>query len=56
MERKSEKHISGVRCDVKNCAYHDGELYCTAQHIAIGPGTAKSASETVCGTFEKRES
>lgn len=55
MDQKREKHLGGVRCDVKNCMHHDGELYCTASHIAVGPSTAKNATETVCGTFEKRE-
>ena len=55
MDQKREKHLGGVRCDVKNCMHHDGELYCTASHIAVGPSTAKNATETVCGTFENRE-
>ena len=48
---KAGKHIKGVVCDVKQCAYHDGDSYCTASRISIGPGFAKTAGETVCATF-----
>ena len=29
------KHIKGITCDVKNCVYHDGDAYCTADRIAV---------------------
>ncbi len=45
------KHIKGVVCDVKQCAHHDGDSYCTAQRISIGPGFAKTSGETACATF-----
>ncbi len=46
------KHIKGINCSVKNCVYHDGECYCTAEHINVGPSSANSSSETVCATFK----
>ena len=46
---KCEKHIKGINCSVKNCAYHDGECYCTANAIAVAPtGTDKS----FCATYK----
>lgn len=50
------KHNRGVMCDVKNCAYHDGECYCQADQISVGPSDACSCSDTVCATFKKEES
>lgn len=48
------KHNRGITCDVRNCAYHDGDCYCTAQKIAVGPSFATSCSDTVCATFKQR--
>lgn len=48
------KHIKGVVCSVKNCAYHDSEGYCTASGIQVGPGYAESCTDTVCATFKAR--
>lgn len=48
------KHIRGIACDVKNCAYHEGECYCTADRIAVGPSHACSSTETVCVTFKPK--
>ena len=48
-----EKHIKDVKCDVKNCVYHDGECYCTACEIAIGPSFATSSTDTICSTFKQ---
>ena len=47
-------HIRGIRCDVKNCLYHDGDSYCTADRIAIGPSFATSCTDTVCATFRPK--
>ena len=33
---KPPKHIRGIVCDVKNCVYHDGDNFCTANRISIG--------------------
>ncbi len=46
------KHIKGINCAVKNCVYHDGESYCTAEHINVAPSNATSSTETACATFK----
>ncbi len=53
-EGKRYKHLRGVVCDVKNCAYHDGDSYCAASRIAVGPSFAKTSGETVCATFKPK--
>ncbi|MBE6658529.1 MAG: DUF1540 domain-containing protein [Ruminococcaceae bacterium] len=47
-------HIKGISCDVRNCVYHDGDCYCTAEKIAVGPSYATSCTDTVCATFKQR--
>ncbi|MBO4423293.1 MAG: DUF1540 domain-containing protein [Clostridia bacterium] len=49
------RHIKGVSCDVKNCVYHDGDAYCTADRIAVGPTYANSTTDTVCATFRPKK-
>ena len=49
---KCEKHIKGINCSVKNCVYHDGETYCTAENIHVGPTHAEKSADTVCATFK----
>ena len=49
------KHIKGIKCDVKNCVYHDCETYCTAKQIAVGPSSATSSADTACATFKERK-
>ena len=51
----AKEHIKGIKCDVKNCVYHDCETYCTAGQISVGPCTATSCTETVCATFKERK-
>ena len=51
----SAKRIEGIKCDVKNCVYHDCDTYCTAGQIAVGPSYATSSSDTVCATFKERK-
>lgn len=46
------KHIKGIVCDVKNCAYHSGKSECYAGCISVGPGSANSSSGTACVTFK----
>ena len=29
------RHISGITCDARNCVYHDGDIYCTAEHMTV---------------------
>ena len=48
-------HIKGIRCDVKNCMYHDCETYCMAGEIAVGPSNATSSADTACATFKERK-
>ena len=48
------KHIKGISCSVKNCAYHDGDSYCTAKQISVGPVSATSCADTVCATFKQK--
>ncbi len=50
------KHIAGVRCDVRNCVYHDGDNFCTAERISVGTTFAQNSAETVCATFKPRAS
>ena len=54
LKDKSPKHIKGIGCDVKNCVYHDGECYCTANKVSIGPSYATSSSDTACATFKEK--
>ena len=49
---KCGKHIKGINCSVKNCVYHDGECYCTAENIHVGPNHAEKSADTVCATFK----
>lgn len=49
------KHIHGVSCDVKNCVYHDGDNYCTADRVSVGPSYATSSTDTVCATFKEKK-
>lgn len=55
-EKRVPEHINGITCSVKNCVHNDGECYCTAKRISVGPCTACSCGDTVCATFESRSS
>ena len=48
----TSKSIKGIVCDVKNCAYHDGETRCMAGEITVGPAYASTSGDTVCATFK----
>ena len=48
------KHIRGVSCDVKSCAYHDGESFCTADRINVGPSYATASTDTACVSFKPK--
>ena len=52
----AQKHLKGISCDVKNCIHHDGECYCCAEHISVGPSYATNCSDTVCATFKQKNS
>ena len=53
-DKRVPEHIRGITCSVRNCVYNDGQCYCTAEHISVGPCTAYSCGDTVCATFENR--
>ena len=46
---------NGISCDVKNCQYHQGDCYCTAEKIAVGPSFATSSTDTVCATVKPKK-
>ncbi len=48
------RHIRGITCDARNCVFHDGDIYCTAERVNIGNIVASSSAETRCATFEPR--
>lgn len=49
------KHIKGIVCDVRNCAYHSGVNNCYAGCISVGPREADCSANTNCATFKPRE-
>ena len=49
------KRIKGIVCDVKNCAYHNGNNECYAGCICVGPCDATCSANTTCATFKPRE-
>ena len=54
-KHEGDKRITGITCNVKNCAYHDGKDDCYAGCICVGPNSAESSADTVCATFKPRE-
>ncbi len=46
-----KEHIKGIKCDVKNCVYHDCDTHCTANCIAVAHGN----TEACCDTFKERK-
>ncbi len=48
--------ISGIRCDVVNCAHHREGDKCDAGCIQVGHGPCSSCSDTACETFKPRSS
>ncbi len=53
-EKCNTKHIKGISCNVRSCAYHEGDCYCTAECITVGPCSADCSSDTVCDTFKPK--
>ena len=49
------KHIKGIKCDVKNCAYHADQNGCYAGTISVGPREADCSAHTNCATFKPRQ-
>lgn len=54
-DTSSPLRLYGVSCDVQSCIYHDGDHFCTANRIRVGPGYATARTDTVCGTYHPRE-
>ena len=54
MTCKTCRENRGVRCDVINCVYHDGDDRCVAEKISVGPSYATSCTDTVCATFKQK--
>ena len=53
---ESKKNVNkGISCDVNNCYYHDGNCYCTAEKINVGPNSAVSSADTLCATFKNKQ-
>lgn len=52
---KEDEHIKSVYCNVKNCVHHDGDRYCTATKINVGPSYAVNCTDTVCSTFAPKD-
>ncbi len=48
--------IKGIKCEVKNCVYHNTKDCCTAGHIKVGNSQATKTSDTKCETFECHQS
>jgi len=55
VEAESPGRLRGVSCDVMSCAYHDGESFCTARRITVGPTNALHATETACATYKRKQ-
>lgn len=53
-KKRAPEHIEGIKCDVKSCAFHDGDNYCCAREITVGPSYAVNLGETVCATYRRR--
>ena len=53
-DKKCCNHIKGVTCDVKNCAYHEGQNNCCAGCISVGPREADCSANTNCATFKPK--
>ena len=50
--KPSKEHLKGIKCEVKNCVYHDCDTYCTAHQIAVGNAPAANAA---CDTFKEKK-
>jgi hypothetical protein len=56
MRKENPSHIRRVSCDVVKCVYHDGDSFCTASKITVGPSFADRMNQTACSTFRERGS
>ncbi len=48
--------IKGIKCEVKNCVYHNLEDCCMAGQIKVGSRQATKTADTKCETFECNQS
>lgn len=53
-KKRAPEHIEGIKCDVKSCAFHDGDNYCCAKEITVGKIYAVNRTETVCSTYRRK--
>lgn len=51
-----DNEIKGIKCEVKNCKYHDKSNNCHAGTITVGNQSATTVSDTACETFECSDS
>lgn len=49
--KKTNNHLSGVKCIVNTCHYHTEGDYCNAATIEVQPRNATHSEETDCATF-----
>ena len=50
----AEMNKQKIYCEVKNCSYNNGECVCNAEKVSVGPGYARSCTDTVCATFKSK--
>ncbi len=48
------KTISGINCNVTNCAYHHEGNKCHAGSIKVGNGVCATCGDTACETFKPK--
>ncbi|MCD7796737.1 MAG: DUF1540 domain-containing protein [Clostridiales bacterium] len=51
-----DNEIKGIKCEVKNCKFHDTPDNCHAGHIKVGNQSATTVTDTKCETFECNDS
>lgn len=51
---KTQGNLSGVKCVVNTCHYHEQGDHCSASRIEIQPRDASNTEDTDCATFVPR--
>ena len=46
------ERVNHIKCEVKNCCYHDAQDICRASMIEVTPSFAESEYDTACSTFK----
>ncbi len=54
MENKTGNTNTQIKCDVTNCSHHCGGQECGPNQIKVGPASAVTKSDTICGTFKQK--